>query len=202
MAVKARSSYHHGDLRQALLDKALERIRAHGVAQLSVREISKDLGVSPAAAYRHFADKQSLLYALAEQGFHELGKRIEAKLKKAGADPLERLFALGEAYIKFALEQSEYTKLMFEGTHPDPSTPLHSATKQVSEFLYGAIADAKKQGKLSKVSDQDALGIFWSTVHGMSILIIEDRLLWLAKDMKKIRELLQISVRASYEGMS
>lgn len=202
MAIKARSSYHHGDLRQALLAKALERIRSQGVAQLSVREISKALGVSPAAAYRHFADKQSLVEALAEQGFHELGKRIEAKLKKAKADPLEQLFAIGEAYVGFALEQSAYTKLMFEGTHPDPSTPLYSATKQVGGFLYAAIAEAKKQGKLGKVSDQDALGIFWSTVHGMSILIIEDRLLWLAKDMKKIRELLRTSVKASYEGMS
>ncbi|MGL4609688.1 MAG: TetR/AcrR family transcriptional regulator [Trueperaceae bacterium] len=202
MAVKARSSYHHGDLRQSLLEKALEHIKVHGVAQLSVREISKELGVSPAAAYRHFADKQTLLEALSEQGYHELSRRIASKLKKAEPESLEQLFAIGEAYVNFALEQPEYTKLMFEGTHPDPATPLYSATKKVGGLLSAVIVDAKSQGKLSKVTQQDALGIFWSNVHGMSVLLIEDRLLWLAKDPKKIRELVRTSVRAIYEGVS
>lgn len=202
MAKPTRTSYHHGDLRNGLMEKALEHIKAHGVAQLSVREISKELGVSPAAAYRHFADKQSLLEALSEQGYHELGRRIEAKLKKAKPEPFEQLLAIGEVYVSFALEQPEYTKLMFEGTHPDPTTPLYSATKQVGGILSSVIADAKAQGKLSKVNNQDALGILWSSVHGMSVLLIEDRLLWLAKDPKKIRELLRTSVKATYEGLS
>jgi AcrR family transcriptional regulator len=202
MAAKTRTAYHHGDLRNGLLEKALEHIREHGVAQLSVREISKELGVSPAAAYRHFADKQALLEALAEQGYLELARRIGQKLKRAKEDALEQLITVGETYVLFALEQPEYMKLMFEGTKPDPATPLYSATKQVAGFLSAIIVVAKEQGKLGKVTNQQALGVFWSNVHGLSLLLIEDRLQWVATDTKQIKAMARLSVTASYEGMS
>jgi AcrR family transcriptional regulator len=202
MADKQRTSYHHGDLRNALLETALTHIREQGVTGLSVREISKELGVSPAAAYRHFADKKSLLEALAEQGYLELARRTEQKLKRAKVEPLEQLVSVGETYVFFALDQPEYMKLMFEGTKPDPTTPLYSATKQVAGVLSAIIATAKKQGKLAKVTNQQALGVFWSNVHGLSLLLIEERLQWLATDTKQIKAMVRLSVTASYEGMS
>ena len=97
MAVTARP-YHHGNLRAALL----ERGRAHAApsgGELSLRELAREVGVSHAAPRRHFADKQALLDALAEDGFERLGRELRGRVGGAGDDFDARLLAFARAYV-------------------------------------------------------------------------------------------------------
>src|SRR3954447_22016145 len=121
MAVRTRP-YHHGNLRSTLLEAAERTLAAGGVAALSLRELARQVGVSHAAPRRHFAHKQALLDALAEDGFERLGRGLRAAMEPAGATFDAQLRAFARAYVRFATEHGPLLELMFAGKHrPDAS---------------------------------------------------------------------------------
>src|SRR3954470_8014055 len=106
-AMQRLRTYPHGDLRNAMLEKALELVDEHGPEGVSLREVARRVGVNHRAAYRHFEDKRALTAAIAEQGYVSLAVALEvswAKSEKKG--PRARLVALMDAYLDFALESS------------------------------------------------------------------------------------------------
>src|SRR5262247_2786085 len=100
------ATYHHGDLRAAILEAAARMVEREGLAGLSVREAARRAGVSHNAPYRHFIDRDALLEALAAKGFDEL---MDALKERSGRD-------LAHAYVRFALEHEQLFRLMF--AHP------------------------------------------------------------------------------------
>src|SRR5437879_2813384 len=94
--------YHHGNLRQALVDAALELIEERGVSALTLREVARRVGVTHAAPQRHFADRAALVAAVAEEGFRGLGAHV-AVVRASARTPAQRLRALGVAYVEYAL---------------------------------------------------------------------------------------------------
>src|SRR5215467_9614279 len=129
--------YHHGDLRQALVRSALEILSEGGVGRLSLRAAARRARVSAMAPYRHFADKEALLAAVAEYGFRELATRLTAATATA-ADPRAGLAALGVAYVLFACDQPNLFKLMF-GPTIEKNPDIRSWTKRaaVASTLFG-----------------------------------------------------------------
>jgi hypothetical protein len=131
-AAKERGSYHHRDLRRALTRSALEILSEAGVVGLSLRAATRRAKVSAMAPYRHFADKEALLAAVAEYGFQLLEARLTTATATA-ADPRAGLAALGVAYVLFARDEPSLFKLMFglaiekKSAHPaldQPVTPV------------------------------------------------------------------------------
>ena len=123
--------YHHGDLRRALLEAAERAVEAGGVQNLSLRELSREIGVSYTAPRRHFASKQALLNALAVHGFEKLG----AALAGAGDEPSvvfdARILQLAQAHIGFAREHPALMRLMFGAKHhPDVSAEVLEASSR------------------------------------------------------------------------
>src|SRR5262245_43307875 len=114
VARKPRRSYHHGNLRRALLDEALAMIRAEGVEGLTLREIGARLGVSRTALYRHFADKRALLQAVAAEGFLALRQQLVAAWE-SGAGQYTGFHSMGLAYIRFAVANPSHYRVMFGG---------------------------------------------------------------------------------------
>ncbi len=109
---KPAGRYHHGDLRRALLDTALLVVEEQGVDALSLRDLARRLGVSHAAPDHHFPDRLSLLVALAAEGYERLTAEMQAAV--AGVAPgAARLVAVGEGYLRFALEHPSHTQIMF-----------------------------------------------------------------------------------------
>ena len=111
---KRRDSYHHGNLRQALIDQAVQTIRQHGVAGLTLRGVGADLRVSRTALYRHFADKGALLAAVATDGF----RTFRAALTEAwagGGRGRAGFEAMGLAYVRFAVANPSHYRVMFGG---------------------------------------------------------------------------------------
>src|SRR5215470_10203753 len=165
--------YHHGDLRQALVRSALEILSEAGVGGLSLRAAARRAQVSAMAPYRHFADKEALLAAVAEYGFRELAARLTAA---TAADPRAGLGALGVAYVLFAREQPSLFKLMFGPTIEQKSG--HPALDEAGGACFNALRQAVAAAKFFD-GDSDAGDVAlacWSLVHGLSALIVDGRL--------------------------
>jgi AcrR family transcriptional regulator len=168
-------SYHHGDLRQALVSSALEILSEGGVAGLSLRAAARRAKVSATAPYRHFADKEALLAAVAEHGFRRLTERFTAAAA-AAPDPRTALAALGVAYVVFARDEPSLFKLMFgpaietKSAHP----ALDEAGCDCFRALQQAVAAARFFDCGRDVEDISLA--CWSLVHGLASLIVDGRL--------------------------
>ena len=166
----ASSSYHHGNLRAALLERAEQTIEAEGVENLSLRQLARDLGVSHGAPGRHFRDKQALLDVLAHDGFVALNTRLDAAV--AGDGPVsERLGAAARAYVTFAVEHKALLQVMFSTKHaPDASPRLLQISHASLAKLTDLIRAAQETGEIAP-GDPDRLALVaWAAVHGVATL--------------------------------
>ena len=111
--VKRRTGQHHGDLRNALLSAALELVSERGPRGFSVAEAARRAGVSSAAPYKHFADREALLAALAVRGYTQQERRFSAALASAPDAPTDRLAAIARAYVSFAAEDRPLFEVVF-----------------------------------------------------------------------------------------
>lgn len=167
-------SYHHGDLRRALVDAATRLVRRDGAAQVSLRQIAREADVSHAAPYHHFADREALLAEVARGGFDSLGEALRSGARgSADAGPMVRLQGAGVAYVVFAVENPEVYRLMFAGLLSDRSR--YPALKTAADAAFGVLLDLLGPGAVpadSGTGNPVALTT-WSTVHGLATLMIE-----------------------------
>ena len=173
-ARKPRNQYHHGDLRAALVQAALRRIQRDGVAGLTLRGVGEDLGVSRTALYRHFADKSALLTTVAAQGFMTLRSTLVVAWEDAGKG--RRGFeAMGLAYVRFALTNPSYYRVMFggalEGLARDPELEREGAA--AFQVLVDALVE-QQRARLVRADEPLELARFiWAIVHGIAMLAID-----------------------------
>jgi AcrR family transcriptional regulator len=159
----ARRSYHHGDLRRAVLDAALEQIAANGPATISLREIAALAGVSHAAPAHHFGDKAGLLTSIATDGYRMLTEATRAAFEKSG-----KLFDLALAYLRFAIAHRAHFEVMFRPElyrRDDPE--LASARRAAGEVLSEGISHMPGRAPNDVVGTAVAA---WSIVHGFTTL--------------------------------
>jgi AcrR family transcriptional regulator len=182
------ATYHHGDLRAALITAALAAVESGGAASLSLRGIARAAGVSPMAPYHHFKDRSALVAAVAEAGFRRLYAMKLAALAASEADPRAALIAGSTAYVAFILEHPELYRLMKSAeladraAHPDLAEAAALPSAKLAELLAALAAS----GRLA-TSPQAAATLLWSFVHGLGILVIDgyvprDRALALAAE--------------------
>ncbi|BCJ51374.1 TetR family transcriptional regulator [Actinoplanes sp. NBRC 14428] len=164
-------SYHHGNLRAALLAAAERGLREHGADQLSLRELAREAGVSHAAPRRHFADRQALLDALGEAGFARLDDELRAALTGAGPGFVPRLHAVAAAYLRFATEDAALLELMYARKHTEGADRLVAA----AAAPFGLMNDLIIQGQTENIlepGDPQRVGIvFFATLQGIATLI-------------------------------
>ena len=144
-----RTAYHHGNLREALVDAAVQLIEEQGVEQLSVREAAKRAGVSPAAPFRHFATRTALLTAVAEQATERLGGRVKAALARAaGRPPLERRAAIGRAYLGWAVAHPTPFRVISDRLQIDneASDSMRQANQAIRDQMQGLLTEALGDG--------------------------------------------------------
>jgi AcrR family transcriptional regulator len=168
VAVTARP-YHHGNLRAALLEQA-ERTLAEG-GDLSLRELARQAGVSHAAPRRHFAGKQALLDALAEDGFERLGGELRAAMAEA-EDFDGRLLAFARAYVGFATEHAALLELMFAGKHrPGAAASLREAADLAFAAPLALIAEAQAKGEVVPGDPEQVGTVAFATLQGLAALV-------------------------------
>jgi AcrR family transcriptional regulator len=136
--------YHHGHLREALLRAAEKTLETGGVQSISLRELSRELGVSQGAPRRHFAGKQALLDALALRGFEQFGETLGRAAGRRGQDFKARLTQMARAYVGFALKHPALLSLMYEAKQrPDAPRELLEASEKA--FAHGPATFAEGQ---------------------------------------------------------
>ena len=159
----AKRSYHHGDLKNALLDAARAILEEESLAALSLRAVARRAGVSHAAPYRHFPNHEALLVELAVEGFAELRAGIVAAAAAPGAES-DRIAHLGAAYMRFVARRPALTRLMYGPQVPNRTAfpALGQAADAIGEEIGNALHDAH-------------LGLaVWAAMHGLAMLVLED----------------------------
>ena len=173
--VATRPAYHHGDLRSALVEAGLAILAEGGdPAALTLRETARRAGVSAMAPYRHFADKEALLAAIAAVGFERLA--LAQRAADLAPSPSAALKAQGVAYIAFALANPALFRLMFGAALPSMGHDgLASAAKGSFDLLVARVASLEPTAEAGGAEMDRVLG-YWSLVHGLSMLAVDGKL--------------------------
>jgi AcrR family transcriptional regulator len=171
MRAKRKAEYHHGNLRRALIDAAVSAIAKHGISALNLRQLAARAGVTPGAPYHHFASREELLRAVAEEGFERLETDLITACDAAGAEAGGRLEALGRAYVEFAVSRPGYFRVMFHGD-ANSSGPTEPGLRAF-HLLRDAVLACQEAGT-APAGDPGALVLTaWSAVHGFATLWVD-----------------------------
>jgi AcrR family transcriptional regulator len=165
----ASGSYHHGDLRAALVRAALELLEEAGGAELSLRAVARRAGVAPSAPYRHYEDREALVSAVATVGYRELAEYLAA----ASPAPASRddLAAVAVAYVQFAITRPALFRVMFGEPCDRVDADRVAATAAISAYVGGIVERAFPE------SDVEALSTaLWALVHGLAFLHLDGKL--------------------------
>ncbi|WP_422343455.1 TetR/AcrR family transcriptional regulator [Parasphingorhabdus sp.] len=170
----ARKSYHHGDLRSTILSEARNILETQGEAAMTMRMIAERIGVTAMAAYKHFANKDAILQALAVEGFNRLTQVTSTARKKDELSPDEQLTAIGVAYIMHGISHPKLYRVMFgQLTLGVPYADTKSAADEAYNVLRDCLRDnAKFFGFEEQKVDGHAFSV-WSMAHGMTSLFVE-----------------------------
>ena len=171
MAVSDRP-YHHGNLRAALLACAEQTLSRDGAGELSLRELARQVGVSHAAPRRHFAGKQALLDALAQDGFERLGRDLREAMDAAGGRFDDRLLAFAHAYVAFATQHAALLELMFAGKHrPGAADSLRAAADRAFEAPLALIAEGQAAGAVVLGDPERVATVAWAALQGLASMV-------------------------------
>lgn len=173
MSRRRRKTYHHGDLRNALLKAAIPVLAREGVSGLSLREVAAAAGVSHTAPYRHFRHKMALLEAIAVLGHNGLRDGCRAAQQKWPQDPKQQWIGAGMTYLLFILENPEIAQVMFCSVLPRKSvdSALHQAVSEAVQGLVQIIENGKAAGLYADRQTEDLVLTSLSTVHGLAALM-------------------------------
>jgi AcrR family transcriptional regulator len=169
-----RRGYHHGNLREALVDAAVELIAAKGPTGFTIAEAARLAGVSPAAPYRHFRDADALLAEVALRGFDQFTQRLVAAWNKGRPNPINAFEDLGRAYLAFARQEPAYYTSMFDSNvaieaHPDLQAAADRAFAVLREAADAIAASAPHDRRPPAM--MIALHV-WAMAHGIASLFV------------------------------
>jgi len=171
---KKPADYHHGDLEPALIAAARAILEKEGIEALSLRAVARTVGVSPAAPYHHFADKDALLAAVAAEGFRELTAAMEQRMTRE-TEPTKRFLGTGAGYVAFAAANPALFRLMFGGSGLRFSS--HADLSTAGMAAYDVLSKAAGEAAIAVGRDPATIPMTmltaWSLVHGIAMLILD-----------------------------
>lgn len=169
---RGRRGYHHGNLREALVAAALELIAEKGPAGFTFAEAARLAGVSPAAPYRHYRDRDALMADVARRGFTLFADDLAAAWKDGAPDPVTALDRVGRAYLAFAARQPAHYVAMFESQLPPDCSPelAESADRAFGVLRQAAEAICAKLPKAGRPPVSMVSFHLWSMAHGIASL--------------------------------
>jgi AcrR family transcriptional regulator len=176
------SPYHHGNLRQALLDAGLELVTKKGISGFTLREVARCAGVSHNAPYAHFRDRADLVAALAAQGLRGLRDALAEARDRTTGNAIDRLRSTGVAYVRFAIQNPAAFRLIMrpELRQTPPKTGDGQEVDRLAEetlgVLSGVLHEAAERGEISPDGLEDNILVCWSAVHGLAVLVLDQML--------------------------
>ena len=193
--------YHHGDLRRALLDATLDLAAERSPAGVSLRESARAAGVSQAAPYRHFPDKQTMLAAASEEGFRLLLRTV-GEVTPSG-QPADQLVDWVGVYVRFAVEHPAHFRLMWgQGSPPKASTPsLQDAARETFQAFFRIVSNLTAPWKLRQAELREVALELWSIAHGMATLALDGQTLFLSVARDRIHQVARRAAETYLKGL-
>jgi len=164
--------YHHGNLAESLLNAVDELATKFGFEAVTLRGCAKLIGVSPSSAFRHYTDKRALMTAFATRALHQLADTMDTAKQQAQIEGSNAFYAVGIAYISFAIEKPAFFRAMWrEESIYSSDEDYVAAARKLSEHLKGGFADTIKDDDPTSLSPEELLA--WSSVHGLANLFVD-----------------------------
>lgn len=186
-----KKSYHHGDLKNALIEAGADILSRDGVSGLSLRKVAQKAGVSHTAPYAHFADKQALIAAISTEGYKKLHAQIAQVTEQYRSDPLRRLVESSWAYVQFALDEPDHFKVTLSGMiEKEQDYPAFVETaKQTFGLVVEVVTQCQQAGILRQgAPDLTAVSV-WALIHGFVTLLLENQISHTVLDRYTVREM-------------
>jgi AcrR family transcriptional regulator len=169
------AKYHHGNLRNVLITSAIALLAEEGVHGLSLRKISQRAGVSHNAPYMHFADKEAVLAAVAEEGFRQLAVQVAGAIAHSEDNTRQRLITVSRTYVNFALSHPHHVQVMFHPTDVAKYPTLVEASQISLNQLFEIVKSGQVKGELIAGDTHSMTKAIWAMVHGVAMILIADR---------------------------
>jgi AcrR family transcriptional regulator len=196
------SSYHHGDLRRALIEAALAMLTEEGAWNFTLREVARRAGVSHNAPYNHFADKSALLAELAALGFRTLREQMDTAARRHARSARQALLGIATAYVRFGVEHPAHYRLMFgpELAEKDKHPALQEAGDATFGVLTAALERGQAAGQIRQAPVREQALACWSLVHGLTTLLIDQRLNFIGVSASAAERCARTAAAALYIG--
>ena len=191
-----KKTYHHGDLKNALIKAGVEILAKDGVIGLSLRKVAMKAGVSHAAPYAHFADKQALIAAISTEGFRQLYERVSGVAEKYRSQPEKQLTEAAWAYVQFAMDDRDRFKVMFSGVlEKEKDYPDFVAESQRNFQLVKSIVEANQASGRLRSGDSALVALStWGIIHGFLMLLLEGQISHAVLEKMSLRELVEFQL--------
>ena len=167
------TTYHHGNLKNALIQAGVEILAKEGLGSLSLRKVAKQVGVSHAAPYAHFKDKQALIAAISTEGHLQIHKKISAIIEEFSDDPLQQLIETAYAYLDFGLNEEDLFRITFSGVveqERDYPALVEIAHKNF-DMMRQIVISCQEVGVFDAAPDELLAQSLWAAVHGLISLL-------------------------------
>jgi AcrR family transcriptional regulator len=191
-----KSQYHHGDLKNALIQAGIDILSKDGVNGLSLRRVARRAGVSHAAPYAHFADKQALVAAISTEGYQKLYRKVYNAAQNHRGDPLRQLVEGAWAYAEFALNDTDHFKITLSGVVEKEKD--HPAFVEISRESFKLVVElveaCQKAGVLNQGPSDLMAASVWGLVHGFVSLVLEGQISHTLLDRYSLRDMLIFSL--------
>ena len=201
MKTKTTPKYHHGNLKDSLIEEALEMIEKDGISSITLRELTKRLGTSRSAVYRHYSSKDDLIKAVIQAGFDRLDAKVHPTLL-GDASILDKLYDMGKAYMTFAMDNPNLYRTIFGNEiqkEREESCDINDENDAAGfHALVSLITQAQELGVVRKDDAFMQSTVIWSMMHGLSNLLIDGHL----HIQENIDELYELTYQTLLRGIS
>lgn len=206
MSKEAMSSkkYHHGDLKNALIQAGVEIINKQGANYLTLRSVAKHSQVSQTALYRHFNCKEDLLAAIAEKGFYKIHLGIRLAIEQNPDDPIAAFRASCRSYLNFAISEQEYYRVMLTmsgGLDKEKYPERHAIGMETFYQMEAVIKLCQAKGTMRTGNSQDMTISAWSALHGLTMLLLDGQFRFLDKTPELIAQLSESLIDTIVRGL-
>jgi AcrR family transcriptional regulator len=191
-----KKTYHHGDLKNALIKAGVKILAKDGVSGLSLRKVASKAGVSHTAPYSHFADKQALIAAISTEGFRQLYERVNKVVEEYKTEPSRQLIETAWAYVQFALDDPDRFKVMFSGVlDKEKEYPEFVAESQRNFQLVKRIVETNQAAGMLRSGPSDLAALSaWGIFHGFIMLLLEGQISHTILEQKSLRQLVEFQL--------
>ena len=189
-----KKTYHHGDLKNALIKAGVEILAKEGVSGLSLRKVALRAGVSHSAPYSHFVDKQALIAAISTEGFRQLYERMNAVAEEYKSMPEKQLVEVAWAYVQFAMDDPDRFKVMFSGVLEKEYTEFVAESQRNFQLVRMIIEANQASGKLRGGPSELVALSAWGGVHGFVMLLLEGQISHTILEQKSLRDLVEFQL--------